>query len=153
MAGADGGIDLISEFQGRRRCQHPVGFADEADAQGESFDGLKTAFQDRSWSVVSAHAVDGNPESVAVVDVRCVVTPLQTPQRIEHQRLQHAAGHRSSNVAGGIGGAGGTVNQRGHGGIAPIPDHQSADCPRPAVFAPGPFGRGGIRTLRSQRSR
>ncbi len=153
MAGADGGIHLISQLQGSRRCQHPVGFTDEADAQGEAFDGLKTAFQDRPRSVVSPHAVNGDPEPVAVFDLRGVVAPLQASQRIEHQRLQNAAGHRSGDVAGSAGGAGGSVHKRGHGGIAPVPDHQTADCPRPAVLTPGPFGRGGIRTLRSQRSR
>ena len=98
IASFDGLIEGLCELHLLGSSAHAVGFSDEADAKRQAGNGLKTSLEDRARSMVSAHAIHGDPEAVGIVDggVAVGLTALKAAQGVEHQRLQHGAGHGTS---------------------------------------------------------
>ena len=81
------------------RCSglNAIGFSNETDAEGEPGNGFQAALENRSWRMVSAHAIHGHPEAIGVIDgvVAIRLAALETPEGVKDKGLQHGACHRA----------------------------------------------------------
>ena len=90
---SDRSLEPVADLESIRSGEHLVGFTDETHLERKPVDGLQAAFEDGPRGVIAAHAVHRHPEAFRVQDFGVLVSPLQTPQRIKHKGLEHAAGH------------------------------------------------------------